>query len=145
METRTWCNPSARMKAAKEHRVPLSGPAVSILRRMDKLRTGPAVFPGQRKDKHLSNMAMLAVFKRMKREDLTCHGFRSSFRDWTAECTEFPREAAEMALARTVGNAVEAAYRRGDLFEKRRQLMGHWAKFCGTSESLIVLMVANNS
>jgi integrase len=129
-ETRVWVVPAARMKAGKEHRVPLSMPALSILRRMDKLRNGPAIFPGQRQDKHLSNMALLAVLKRMKRSDLTAHGFRSSFRDWAAECTDFPREVAEMALAHAVESQVEAAYRRGDLFEKRITLMSAWANHC---------------
>lgn len=87
----------------------------------------------------LSNMAMLAVLKRMDRSDLTAHGFRSSFRDWAAERTNFPHEVAEMALAHTVGDKVEAAYRRGDLYQKRRQLMYAWVRFCETPTMRAVL------
>jgi integrase len=88
------------------------------------------VFPGQR-NAGLSNMSLSAILKLMHRADLTVHGFRSSFRDWAAEQTNFPREVAEQALAHTIGNAVEQAYRRGDLFEKRRRLMAAWAEYCG--------------
>jgi integrase len=88
------------------------------------------VFPGDRRGKPLSNMAMLMVLRRMDRADLTAHGFRSTFRDWAAECTNFPREVAEAALAHVIGDKVEAAYRRGDLFEKRRRLMDAWASYC---------------
>jgi integrase len=125
-----WIVPGARMKAAKEHRVPLCARAVEIIEEMAELKVNNYVFPGQRANKALSNMAMLAVLKRMKRTDLTTHGFRSSFRDWAAEQTEFPAEVAELSLAHGVGNKVEAAYRRGDLFEKRRQLIDDWAEFC---------------
>src|SRR3984893_2455461 len=129
---KVWVVPAARMKAGREHRVPLSGAAVAILKEMKKIRESDFVFPGGKKGKPLSNMAMLGVLKRIGRSDLTNHGFRSSFRDWAAERTNFPREVAEMALAHTVGDKVEAAYRRGDLFQKRRQLMDAWARFCGT-------------
>jgi integrase len=91
------------------------------------------VFPGGKRGKPLSNMAMLALLKRIGRNDLTAHGFRSTFRDWAAERTNFPREVVEMALAHTIENKVEAAYRRGDLFQKRRQLMDAWARFCLTT------------
>jgi integrase len=128
-----WVVPAARMKAGREHRIPLSVAAVAILEGMKKIRESDFVFPGGKKGKPLSNMAMLAVLKRMDRGDLTNHGFRSSFRDWAAERTNFPREVAEMALAHTVGDKVEAAYRRGDLFQKRRQMMDGWARFCGTA------------
>ena len=99
---------------------------------MKRIRESDFVFPGGKKGKPLSNVAMLAVLKRIGRSDLTNHGFRSSFRDWAAERTNFPREVAEMALAHTIGDKVGAAYRRGDLFQKRRQLMDGWAKFCVT-------------
>jgi integrase len=128
-----WVVPAARMKAGREHRVPLSAAAAGILEEMKKIREGDFVFPGGKRGKPLSNMAMLAVLKRVDRSDLTNHGFRSSFRDWAAERTNFPREVAEMALAHTVGDKVEAAYRRGDLFQKRRQMMDGWAKFCVTA------------
>jgi integrase len=127
-----WVIPEARMKAGREHRVPLSGPALAILKKMNEVRESDFVLPGGRKGKPLSNMAALALLKRIGRNDLTTHGFRSSFRDWAAERTNFPREVVEMALAHTIENKVEAAYRRGDLFQKRRQLMEAWARFCST-------------
>jgi integrase len=136
MTEKVWTVPASRIKGGKEHRVPLSPRAVSILEAMNKLRPDPAkdgfVFPGLKAGKPLSNMAMLALLKRMGRADLTAHGFRSSFRDWAAEQTNFSREVAEMALAHTVSDKVEAAYRRGDLFQKRRLLMDAWANYCST-------------
>ena len=127
LENKVWAIPASRMKAGKEHRIPLSLAAVSLLKAMQKLSVSAYVFPGGKKDKPLSTAAFLATLKRMKRPDLTAHGFRSTFRDWAAEKTDFPSEVAEMALAHTVGDKVEAAYRRGDLFEKRRALMEAWA------------------
>ena len=106
---------------------------MAILEEMMKIRESDFVFPGGKRGKPLSNMAMLAVLKRTGRSDLTAHGFRSSFRDWAAERTNFPREVAEMALAHTVGDKVEAAYRRGDLLQKRRQIMEAWARFSVTT------------
>jgi integrase len=132
---KTWIVPAARMKAGREHRVPLSPAAMAILDQMKEIRESEFVFPGGKEGRPLSNMAMLAVLKRMGRSELTAHGFRSSFRDWAAEQTNFPREVAEMALAHTVSDKVEAAYRRGDLFQKRRQLMEAWARFCGTENA----------
>jgi integrase len=130
-ETRSWVIRADRMKAAHEHRVPLAQPAIGILRRMEKLKCGNIVFPSPRQnDESLSNMAMLTVLKRMERPDLTTHGFRSTFRDWVSEQTDTQREVAEAALAHTIGSAIEAAYRRGDLFEKRRSLMGLWGDYC---------------
>jgi integrase len=125
-----WTVPAARMKAGKEHRVPLSDAALAILEDLQKVRHGDFVFPGGRAGRSISNMAMAMTLRRMGRRELTVHGFRSTFRDWASERTGFPREVAEMALAHTVADAVERAYRRGDLFQKRRQLMGAWAKFC---------------
>ena len=130
MSERTWTIPGARMKARREHRVPLSQPATALLRKLHDNKEGDYVFPGRTASKPLSNMAMLALLKRMKRSDVTTHGFRSSFRDWAAERTSYPREVCEMALAHAVSDQVEAAYRRGDLFDKRRRLMGEWAKHC---------------
>lgn len=130
-----WTVPAERMKAHREHRVSLSAQAMKVLRAMEKQRRSDHVFPGLRKDQPLSNMAMLKVLERMGRDDLTTHGFRSSFRDWASERTSFPREVCEMALAHVVSDQVEAAYRRGDLFEKRRQLMDAWAKFCDTQKA----------
>lgn len=129
--TAAWVVPADRMKGGREHRVPLSDAAIEILEAMAKEHGREGfVFPGARKGNPLSNMAMLAVLKRMGRADLTVHGFRSTLRDWAAERTAYPREVCEMALAHAIGDRVEAAYRRGDLFEKRRRLMAEWARFC---------------
>ena len=126
-----WTIPAARMKAAKPHRVPLSKAAVAVLKGMQGL-DAVNVFPGGKADKPLSNMAMLVLLqKRMNRPDLTVHGFRSTFRDWAAEQSNFPNEVVEMALAHTIEDQTEAAYRRGDLFEKRTKLMEAWAGYCG--------------
>lgn len=122
-----WTVPAERMKAGREHRVPLSPRSVEILGQVQQLGSD-WVFPGA-KGGQLSGMAMSMLLRRMK-VDVTVHGFRSSFRDWAAECTAFPHEVCEMALAHTIGNKGEAAYRRGDLFEKRRRLMDEWAGFC---------------
>jgi integrase len=128
-----WTIPGSRMKAGREHRVPLSDAAMAVLRGLLPLRdteAGNWVFPGARKGRPLSNMAMEMTLRRMNRGDLTVHGFRSTFRDWTSETTGYPREVAEAALAHTLGDKTEAAYRRGDLFDKRRRLMDDWAAFC---------------
>jgi integrase len=129
MVQKIWTVPADRMKAGKEHRVPLSDRALAVLRTMSTVGQTAYVFPGDRRTT-LSNTSMLMLMRRMKRGDLTTHGFRSSFRDWAAERTNFPSEVVEMALAHVVSNKVEAAYRRGDLFEKRRRLMNAWAEFC---------------
>jgi len=130
-----WTIPAQRMKAGREHRVPLSGQVLEILSEVERLGN-EYVFPGTR-GKRLSGMAMSMLLRRMQ-VDVTVHGFRSSFRDWTAECTGHPHEVAEMALAHSVGNAVERAYRRGDMIEKRRHLMDDWAQFCaGQSHAAI--------
>jgi len=130
LEGRVWCIPGKRMKSGKDHRVPLSDAAMVILTEMAKVSLGAFVFPGRRRGRPLSNMVFLQLMKRMGRADLTAHGFRSTFRDWAAERTAFAREVAEMALAHTIGDKVEAAYRRGDLFEKRRELTEAWSNFC---------------
>ncbi|MGP0091975.1 MAG: tyrosine-type recombinase/integrase [Xanthobacteraceae bacterium] len=116
---KTWTVPAGRMKAGKEHRIPLSARALAILEEMKPLADASEafVFPGGKHGKPLSNMAFLMLLRRMGRDDLTAHGFRSTFRDWCSERTNFPSEVAEMALAHAVGDKVEAAYRRGDLFE----------------------------
>lgn len=129
LEKRLWTIPAERMKAGREHRVPLSDAALAVLRRMQELGEQAYVFPGARKNRPLSTMALLMVLRRMKRTDLTAHGFRSTFRDWAAEQTNFPSEVAEMALAHAVGSKVEAAYRRGDLFEKRQAIMDAWGLY----------------
>lgn len=125
-----WTVPAKRMKAGRVHRVPLSDRVISILRSVKKVQTGEFVFPGRKAKKPLSNMAMEMILRRMKVEDATMHGFRSSFRDWVGNETHFPREVAEAALAHVVGDSAEQAYRRGDALEKRRALMDGWANFC---------------
>jgi integrase len=122
-----WVIPASRMKAHVEHRVPLSRQALALLGTMPRTDGNDAVFWGARKPT-ISNMAMLQLLRGM-RPGLTVHGFRSSFRDWAAENTTFPAEVVEMALAHTVQNQVEAAYRRGDLLDKRRALMQGWADY----------------
>lgn len=125
-----WIVPAERMKARKEHRVPLSEAAQAIIRQMQDQKLNEFVFPGTRLGKPISNMAMLKTLERMGRNGITVHGFRSTFRDWAAETTAYPSEVVEMALAHVVDNKVEAAYRRGDLFVKRQRLMIEWAKYC---------------
>jgi integrase len=127
---KTWTIPGERMKAGKEHRVPLSEAALAIVRTMAEIRSGEFVFPNDRVGRPLTSTALFYLLRGIGRGDLTAHGFRSTFRDWAAESTAFPTEVAEMALAHTVGAAVERAYRRGDLFVKRRQMMDAWARFC---------------
>jgi len=129
LDEQVWKVPADRMKASREHRVPLSDRAIEILQAIPREAKNPFVFIGPRRG-GLSNMAMAAVLKRMNREDITVHGFRSTFRDWAAERTNYQNHIVEMALAHVVGNKVEAAYRRGDLFNKRRRLMAEWTEFC---------------
>lgn len=131
LDARVWIIPGHRMKAGREHRVPLSAEAVAILRNLP--REAGHVFPGPYRGAPMSNMAMAALLRRMDRLDITVHGFRSTFRDWAAERTAYPNHVVEMALAHTIGDKVEAAYRRGDLFEQRRRLAADWAKFCQTT------------
>lgn len=128
----TWMIPASRIKAGRDHRVPLSPPAIKLLKAQAKIQQGPWLFAGGKHGKPLSSNAMLALLKRMKRSDLTAHGFRSTFRDWAAERTNYPREIAEAALAHRIPDATERAYRGGDLFEKRTRLMAEWARYCGT-------------
>lgn len=127
LENALWTVPAERMKAGREHRVPLTAPALALLAALPEGKAGEPVFAAPRGGM-LSDMTLTAVMRRMGL-DAVPHGFRSTFRDWAAERTNFPAEAAEMALAHAVGDKVEAAYRRGDLFEKRRQMMDDWAVF----------------
>jgi integrase len=154
LAAKVWTVPANRMKAGREHRVPLSEAALAVLEQVRPLalmkdgKSDPAapVFPGPRRALPMSNMTLLMLLRRMKRDDLTAHGFRSTFSDWAAERTAYPREVVEMALAHAIENKVEAAYRRGDLFEKRRRLMEAWAQHCkmpaGTGE-VIAFQAAN--
>jgi integrase len=129
LDQRMWTVPAARMKARREHRVPLSARAIAILKEMVEVRCNEFVFPGAKQGRSWSRSTSERVFQRLNVK-ATAHGFRSSFRDWAAEMTNYPREAAEIALAHTVGDAVERAYARGDLFDKRRLLMEAWAAYC---------------
>jgi integrase len=130
LDAKVWTVPAARMKAGREHRVPLSNRALAIIEGLAQARTGEFIFAGQKAGKPLSGMAMEMVLRRMKIEGKTVHGFRSAFRDWCGDTTSFPREIAEAALAHVAGDATERAYRRGDALEKRRGLMEAWAGFC---------------
>lgn len=136
LKAKVWTVPAARMKAGREHRVPLSPAAMAVLTEIhtSDLEPNAPIFPGAKRDKGLSNMSMTAVLRRMKRGDLTVHGFRSTFRDWAAETNPAPREVAEAALAHTLRDKVEAAYRRGDLLERRARLMVDWADFLARLE-----------
>jgi integrase len=127
---KTWVIPAGRMKAAKEHRVPLASQSLDIIKQQ---KSGGAefIFPGRKPGTALSNMAMAELLKDMGRDDITVHGFRSTFRDWAAEQTHYPDQVIEAALAHVVGNKTKAAYFRSDLFEKRRELMADWAAYCG--------------
>lgn len=135
-----WTIPAERMKSKREHRVPISSPARAVLMKARERRRGDYVFPAARASRPMSNMSLLALLRRMKRTDITPHGMRSTFRDWAAECSSFPNEVAEMALAHVIANGAEAAYRRGDLFEKRRGLMEAWANYCdGRTNNVVQL------
>lgn len=131
LDAALWVIPAERMKAGVEHRIPLSTAALALLESMPRM--GDLVFPGAKPRKPLSDMSLTAVLRRMKRGEITVHGFRSSFRDWCAEsmANSFPREVCEHALAHSLPDKVEAAYRRGDLIEKRTMLMQAWADYCG--------------
>ncbi len=133
-----WTIPAGRMKAGKEHKVPLSRRCCTILEVQfsSRLTDSSPVFPGL-KDKPLSNMALSSVLRRLDRKDITVHGFRSSFRDWAADLTNYANEVVELALAHAISNKVEAAYRRGIMFEKRLALMEEWGSYCeGTSAAV---------
>src|SRR6476620_688354 len=141
LATRTLTVPASRMKGHREHRISLSDRAVALLEEIHESRTNAFVF-SRHGGKPLSNMALLMMLRRMVRSDVTAHGFRSSFRTWAAECTGFPREVVDAALAHVIGNKVEAAYQRGDLFDKRRELMAEWGNYCAsldTTGSLVSL------
>ena len=134
LDNRLWVIPAERMKGGKEQRVPLSGAAMAILEKQAAVRTNDFVFAGSSGAKHVGTNMLSQTLRRIGRGDLTAHGFRSTFSDWCAEVTEFSPEAREMALAHTVGNKVEEAYRRGDLFAKRRALADAWARYCEGAE-----------
>ncbi len=142
LKAKLWTVPASRMKAGQEHRVPLSAAALAVLSAMHTPDVKPAdpIFPGAKRGKGLSNMSMTAVLRRMKRGDLTVHGFRSTFRDWAAETNPAPREVAEAALAHTVRDKVEAAYRRGDLLDRRARLMNDWAAYLSRPDGAVLML-----
>ncbi|UXZ53084.1 tyrosine-type recombinase/integrase [Halomonas sp. 7T] len=131
----TWIIPAKRMKASREHRIPLSRQALVLIANLPKIKGNAFIFPGMKPGRPLSNMSLLQFMRGLgygpngDKGNYVPHGFRSSFRDWTGEVTSYPRDVAEMALAHAIENKVEAAYRRGDLFEKRRAMMQDWADY----------------
>jgi integrase len=145
LERAVWTIPAVRMKAGREHRVPLSRRARKIVKAMLEARDGDFVFPGQKADTPMSAMALGMVLRRMRADDVTVHGFRSAFRDWAAECTNFTNEVCEAALAHVIENKAEAAYRRGDLFDKRRKLMDAWAVYCAAPRTSKVVAFKRKS
>jgi integrase len=143
MKAKVWTVPSDRIKAGKTHRVPLSREAMAILARAGTTATGIFVFPSRVTGRPLSASSMLKVLKVAGCGDATVHGFRSTFRDWASERTPYPRDVAEMALAHAIGDKVEAAYRRGDLFERRKLMMEDWAAFVLTTPSAKVVSIGS--
>ena len=131
LNAKVWTIPGDRMKAGREHRVPLSARALEVLQALEPGEPGAHILPGRKAGASLSNMAFEMLMRRMKMGQYTVHGMRSAFRDWAGENTDHPREVAEAALAHSIGDAAEQAYRRGDALEKRRRLMADWATFCG--------------
>jgi integrase len=142
-EARLWSVPAERMKGERIHRVPLSGPALAVLEAMRSLRQDDFVFPSATSNRSLSDMALLAVLKRLDRSDITTHGFRSTFRTWAADRTDYPREVVEMALAHKTADKTEGAYQRGepdagDMLDRRRPMMEAWARYCITPPGKVV-------
>jgi integrase len=135
-----WTVPAVRMKGGREHRVPLSADALRLLQSQTPAEAGALVFAGV-KERPLSDMTLAACLRRMK-VDAVPHGFRSTFRDWAAEVNRCPAEVAEAALAHAIGDKVEAAYRRGDLLDRRRELMDAWAAYCRGGAEVVQLRVA---
>jgi integrase len=144
LDKKVWTIPAVRMKAGHAHRVPLSTRVLDILRTIPKVEDNPHIMPGNAKGKPLSGMAMMMQLRRMGRGDITVHGFRSTFRDWASEQTSFPHETCEHALAHRISDKAEAAYRRGDQFEKRRKLMEAWALFCERKAGAKVVNIGGN-
>ena len=142
LQNALWIIPANRMKAGNEHRVPLSKRALEIIEELHETQGSSYVFPGQKRGGPLSGMAFEMLLRRMNADAFTTHGFRSAFRDWAGDATNFPREVAETALAHRVGDATELAYRRTDALEKRRNLMAAWADYCAAAQDdRIVSMV----
>lgn len=144
LDKAVWTIPAVRMKAGYVHRIPLVDRAVAVLRSLQKLPHNEHVFPGNSRGKSLSSKVMRMLLKRMGRGEITVHGFRSTFRDWASEQTSFPHETCEHALAHRISDKAEAAYRRGDQFEKRRKLMEAWAAFCEPRGSTKIVPMKRN-
>ncbi len=132
LKEKVWTIPANRMKAEREHSVPLSSRCIEILNKAIFIRQSDFIFPGGKVSKGLSNAAMDKLLQVTLNYDCTVHGFRSSFRDWAGECTNYPRDLCEMALAHTIKDKTEAAYRRGEMLEKRRRMMSDWQRYCDT-------------
>jgi integrase len=133
---RTWTIPAERMKKGdKEHKVPLSDAVMAVLKTMREIRQSACVFPGVKPGQPIGADALRELIKKLAGDDVTVHGLRSTFRDWAADCTSFPNELAEMALSHAIPTAVEKAYRRGSMFERRRKLMDVWAAYCAKLET----------
>lgn len=129
LESKIWTIPAERMKAGKEHRIPLSDEAIALIKNISQVSDSQYIFPAPRNGQ-LSDMSLTGVLRRMDFGHITQHGFRSSFRDWAGETTHYPREVIEHALAHQLADKAEAAYQCGDLVEKRSKLMADWAQFC---------------
>lgn len=139
LNAQLWIVPAERMKAKREHRVPLGSRAIALIQdALAQPRDGKYLFPGERKGRPLSNMAMLNLLERMGYPDITVHGFRSTFRDWMADCTEYPDSLGDMALAHVIADKTDAAYRRGDMLERRRRMMEEWEKFCNGETAAVL-------
>jgi integrase len=146
-DKKIWTVPANRMKAGREHRVPLSPRAVAILRRLEQVKAGEFVFSGQKSKSHFSDRVLHMVLRKLGVKNATVHGFRSSFRDWAGNVSSFPRELAETALAHVIGDKAEQAYRRSDALEKRRKLMDAWSAYCEpkTSANVVQMRKQNSS
>lgn len=144
LEKKEWVIPSVRMKSGTEHHIPLPDRAVTVLKGLRKVRDGKFIFPGAKSNKrHLSNMSMTMVLRRLNYSHVTTHGFRSTFKDWCGEQTNFANEVSEAALAHVVKDKAEAAYRRSTLFDKRRKLMATWAQYCEPKKSAKVVSIGS--
>jgi integrase len=132
-QQRVWTVPAERMKAGKVHRVPLSDAAIALLRSLPREADNPYLFIGSQQGASLEKRAMYRFLRKLGRKDITVHGFRSAFTDWAHDTTAYPKVVIDMAAAHAVGDKVEAAYRRGELLEKRRRLMADWSRYCTTS------------
>jgi integrase len=145
LDKQIWTVPASRMKAGREHRVPLSPRAVAILRQLEKLKAGDFVFPGQKTKSPFSGRVLQMVLRKLGVKNATVHGFRSSFRDWAGNVSNFPREVTETALAHVIGDKAEQAYRRSDALEKRRKLMEAWASYCEPKTSANIVQMRKQS